>query len=107
MRITGGVCPKCGVLKRDRSAYDRARGTAAERGYDAEWDEFSRAYKRRHPLCVRCEGQGRVVPVDEVHHVKPLRSHPELKFDEGNLMSLCRSCHKVEEHKLRRDRSMS
>jgi 5-methylcytosine-specific restriction endonuclease McrA len=29
----------------------------------------------------------------EVHHVRPVAQAPELAFDVGNLLTLCRTCH--------------
>lgn len=29
----------------------------------------------------------------QVHHVKPVYTHPELELDPSNLMVLCRTCH--------------
>ena len=31
----------------------------------------------------------------EVHHIKELREHPELKLNEDNLIALCTQCHNV------------
>ena len=39
--------------------------------------------------CTTCGKRGRL----EVHHVQPVRTHPELSFDPGNLKSLCPACH--------------
>jgi len=39
--------------------------------------------------CRDCGARGRL----EVHHVKPVRTHPGLAFLPGNLLSLCASCH--------------
>ena len=39
--------------------------------------------------CVQCAARGRL----EVDHVKPVRTHPELSFDQDNLQTLCPSCH--------------
>ena len=39
------------------------------------------------------KADGRVVPADHVHHVKPLKDHPTLAFVESNCMSLCAACH--------------
>ena len=39
--------------------------------------------------CVQCGARGRL----EVDHIKPVRTHPELSFDQGNLQSLCPGCH--------------
>jgi 5-methylcytosine-specific restriction endonuclease McrA len=47
------------------------------------------ALRRDGFRCCDCGARGRL----EVHHVKPVRTHPELAFDLGNLRSLCGSCH--------------
>lgn len=47
------------------------------------------AKKRDGFKCVECAASRRL----EVHHVKPVRTHPELAFDLGNLMTLCVRCH--------------
>lgn len=40
--------------------------------------------------CVQCgTRRGRL----EVDHVQPVRTHPELSFNPGNLQCLCSSCH--------------
>ena len=49
------------------------------------------AYVAKHPLCEQCEAEGRLTPVAEVHHIRPL-AHGGT-HDENNLMSLCKPCH--------------
>lgn len=39
--------------------------------------------------CRSCGAPGRL----EVDHIKPVRTHPELSFEPGNLQALCGSCH--------------
>ncbi|MEM1149843.1 MAG: HNH endonuclease signature motif containing protein [Pseudomonadota bacterium] len=39
--------------------------------------------------CKSCGARGRL----EVDHIKPVRTHPELSYDPGNLQALCPSCH--------------
>lgn len=39
--------------------------------------------------CVQCGARGRL----EVDHILPVRTHPELSFDRGNLQCLCPGCH--------------
>lgn len=49
------------------------------------------ALRRDHYQCKECGAGGRL----EVHHVKPVRTHPELVYDLDNLLCLCKSCHVV------------
>lgn len=91
----------CSELTRDKSGYcdahksnkDKRRGTAYERGYTKQWEQFRIQYIKRHPLCHDCEVKGLYVTATEVHHVKKLRDCPELKYEEDNLMGLCKECH--------------
>jgi len=39
--------------------------------------------------CVQCGARGRL----EVDHIRPVRTHPELSFEPGNLQCLCPACH--------------
>ncbi len=54
------------------------------------------ALRRDGFRCVQCGGRHRL----EVDHIKPVRSHPELSFDLGNLQTLDARCHA---HKTRVD----
>jgi len=55
-----------------------------------QWKRLRFMAKRRDGFkCVQC-GARRDLEVD---HVKPIRSHPELTFDLGNLQTLCTACH--------------
>jgi 5-methylcytosine-specific restriction protein A len=57
---------------------------------DKRWPALRLAAKRRDGFkCVKCNAVGRL----EVDHVKPVRTHPDLAFDLGNLQSLCTTCH--------------
>ena len=67
--------------------YDRA-GAAIYR--TPRWKSLRFLAKRRDGFkCVECGAAGRI----EVDHVKPIRTHPELAFDLGNLQCLCPACH--------------
>lgn len=39
--------------------------------------------------CKECGKRGRL----EVDHIKPVRTHPQLSFEPGNLQALCPGCH--------------
>lgn len=79
--------------KQNERAYDTARGTAAERGYDPLWAKVRDIYKANHPLCEACLIKQKVVPAEIVHHIKPVLGYPELRLDLSNLMSVCTACH--------------
>jgi len=68
--------------KRGRKFYDTAR-----------WRRVSKRKLTRNPLCEECKRQGVIRAADEVDHVLPLISRPDLSLDFANLQSLCKRCH--------------
>ena len=54
-----------------------------------KWTRMRRLWIMMHPTCARCGNPG-----EEVHHVLPRESHPHLRYDWSNLMTLCVQCHK-------------
>lgn len=67
--------------------------------HTVRWLRLRRAKLTEHPLCQRCEAEGRVRAATEVHHIKPvedglsLREKETLMFAPHNLMALCHACH--------------
>ena len=62
-----------------------------------KWRSFSKSYKQRNPLCIKCEEQGFVTPTKVTDHKKVFELCPE-GFDLDNLKDeyfqpLCSSCH--------------
>lgn len=72
---------------------DTRRRTAAERGYDSEWQRESVIYRKLNPLCVSCLLSGRVRPSQCVDHIVPIHSCPDLKMEVENWAALCFACH--------------
>ncbi len=74
------------------SNYNRyERDPASRKRYGRAWQRIRKAYADEHPLCEECLKQGRLVPVEQVHHIKPLAEGGTHARD--NLISLCRSYH--------------
>lgn len=101
--------PGCPVLvatgrcARHARAYDRARGTSADRLYGHRWRRASERFRQRYPLCgmrpngarpvmSQCFDEGRVTPAEQVDHVIPHRRRLALFWDESNWQSLCGAC---------------
>jgi 5-methylcytosine-specific restriction protein A len=69
------------------------RPPSAERGYNSRWRKLSKAYLRKHPLCVKCMQDGRYVPATVVDHITPHRGNEVLMWGETNWQALCKPCH--------------
>jgi len=77
--------------------------------YSKEWKAVRLlALKRDHYNCKRCSGEwDSHIPIKRVaykdakyvHHIKPLKDHPELCLTLDNLVSLCFSCHEIVEER--------
>ena len=67
--------------------------------HTARWLRLRRDTLTRHPLCQRCEAEGRLSPATEVHHIRPVEEavtmaeKTRLMYDPHNLRALCHDCH--------------
>ena len=75
------------------TAYEPHRASPTKRGYGRHWEKVRKMFLAEHPLCEDCAAQGLTTPATEVHHIKPLRGHPELHYAPENLAALCKMCH--------------
>jgi len=66
------------------------------------WKRFRMSYKKREPLCRECKKRNIFTPVYCVDHIKainPLNAYDTMNglfgdpLSEGNVQSLCESCH--------------
>ena len=62
-----------------------------------QWKRLRAQYRRAHPLCERCEAQGRTVLAQEVHHKQPCGDDVDRQLSWENLESICSPCH-IAEH---------
>lgn len=75
-----------------RRAYNKyERSPESKKAYDYQWRKLRALYISHHPICERCAKEGRIVPVEEVHHIIPVNQGGKNVW--SNLMSLCKSCH--------------
>lgn len=78
--------------KHENKRYEKYdRDPVIRRRYGRAWKRIRDAYVREHPFCEECFRKGIIVPVEEVHHIKPLAEGGA--HDKKNLISLCKSCH--------------
>lgn len=86
----GRYCePHQKLIDQQYEKYDR--DPATRKSYGRTWKRIRDRYIAAHPLCEQCGKTGKLTPAEEVHHIKPLSKGGT--HDEGNLMSLCTSCH--------------
>ena len=67
------------------------RSMAETKLYAAGTEEHGNESVKTDQFCEQCFEKGIIVPVDEVHHKKPLSDGGS--HDRSNLISLCKSCH--------------
>lgn len=92
--LVGRGATRCPVHEREHEAKDRTRrGSSAERGYDARWRAYRRAFLLANPVCVFCLEQGHVEPATVVDHIRSAVSDPELFWATSNHRALCKRCH--------------
>jgi 5-methylcytosine-specific restriction protein A len=105
------TCPSCrrvvpaGPCRRCSKKKDDDRGTAASRGYDAEWSKYSRAWLDRYPWCgqradgqrhaehSRCVQRGLATKAAVTDHIVALRAGGS-RMDPRNHQSLCGPCNR-------------
>ncbi|WP_350343240.1 HNH endonuclease signature motif containing protein [Proteinivorax tanatarense] len=69
------------------------RPSAAKRGYDSRWRKARARFLKVHPLCVRCNSEGKLIKATVVDHIIPHRGDELLFWDESNWQALCKRCH--------------
>lgn len=62
------------------------------------WRRLRESHLMEHPLCEVCEGMGRVVRAEDVHHIDSFMNYEgearlQAAYDPNNLLSVCRTCH--------------
>lgn len=63
------------------------------------WLRLRRDTLTKHPLCQRCEAEGRITSATEVHHIRPVEEAVSMldrrqrAYDPTNLRALCHDCH--------------
>ena len=78
--------------KQNAREYERYRRSPETRKhYGQTWRRIRNRYIAAHPLCEQCSRDGRLIPAQEVHHIKPLADGGT--HDVDNLTALCSSCH--------------
>ncbi len=86
-------------MKEERDRYNKyERSPDTGKKYGRAWKRIRDRYAEAHPLCEMCLKEGRLTPVEEVHHILPISQGGDHR--RSNLMSLCQSCHNKIHHDL-------
>lgn len=88
-----GYCPE--HKKEAQQQQDKTRGSSTSRGYDNRWRKARKQFLSNHPLCIKCEEEGRVVAAVIVDHITPAKGSPILFWDETNWQPLCEYHHNL------------
>ena len=93
-------CPECQEKygKQEQKDYDRRRGNAAFRGYNSQWQKYSKRFlaQENNQFCKIC---GRLAEC--VDHIIPPKSRNDpLFWDKTNHQSLCISCNSKKGRKI-------
>jgi 5-methylcytosine-specific restriction protein A len=79
--------------QRTKAEADKARPSAAKRGYDARWRKARLAYLAANPLCTHCKTQGIITAATVVDHITPHKGDERLFWDVANWSACCKPCH--------------
>lgn len=69
----------------------KQHGSYGKRTTGAKWQRRRTAVLTANPLCVVCQGNGRITEATEVDHIVPLHKGGDDAWD--NLQGLCHDCH--------------
>ena len=67
--------------------------------HTTRWLRLRKAVLSEHPICQRCEAEGRITAATEVHHIHPVEEafssmeRRQRMYDPKNLMAVCHDCH--------------
>lgn len=90
-----GYCEAHQAIAADKElqlSYNRFRGSASSRGYDARWRKIREQILRDEPLCRHCKDNGRISPATHLHHI----DEDSKNNKKSNLCPLCFECHERE-----------
>ena len=84
-----------------KQAYEQRRNAQPWRHWykTQRWQNIRAAHLRAYPMCSRCRARGIDTPASVAHHAMP--HHGDYAaFWYGQLISLCSSCHNVDEQRI-------
>lgn len=91
--------PKPAMATVSSDSWRSDKQTSGQRGYNYKWQQAREGFLAKHPLCVYCQREGRVMPATVVDHSVPHRGDMAVFWDSSLWQSLCASCHSSEAQK--------
>lgn len=87
----------CECTKKRNLSKEKNKQYAEEKKFfnSKEWKDLRKAVlKRDCEVCQRCMIKYNIITKTtlEAHHIKSRHNYPELRWDESNLVTLCKSC---------------
>jgi len=79
----------------ENNHYDKYRGTAAQRGYNAKWRKARTRFLSMNHLCVECSKEFKITVATVVDHIIPHKGDYALFWDETNWQPLCKKHHDI------------
>ena len=76
-----------------QKVWDNQRGSSTARGYNSRWQKARITFLLNHPLCRKCQAEGRTVEATVVDHIIPHRGDQKLFWDTSNWQGLCKTHH--------------
>lgn len=77
----------------ERQAFKNLNKEKNKQTYNStRWRKFSKAYKERYPLCVKCKEKGIISKTEVTDHIERVNLGGDI-YNESNLQPLCKSCH--------------
>ena len=74
--------------------------------HSKQWQNASRIYKLKNPICEECYKDGVIKKADVTDHIVELRDDWSKRLDESNFQSLCHSHHNLKSRRERERRKI-
>ena len=92
-------CRQCQQIDCSCRKAREIRGTAHQRGYDAQHRADRLRHLAQHPCCAACLLRGMVTPATVLDHIDPIRmgtaGWQHRLRDTNNFASMCATCHNI------------
>lgn len=81
--VVSGYCDK------HKITYEKKKPEMHNMYNNQRWRNYRLQFLSKHPLCVECERQGKLIPGVVVDHIVPHKGDYQLFWDSNNHQTLC------------------